>query len=72
MADDDILTPNDLYREHPCWGIQFQRAHRAAGGFVPHLQIGNRIFYRRSSVNKFLAENETQQQAQEVVATDAT
>jgi hypothetical protein len=70
MSDDDILTPNDLYREHPCWGIQFQRAHRAAGDFIPHLRIGSRIFYRRSVVNKFLAENETQggQQEHEMVA----
>ncbi len=55
---DDLLTPADLYRENPCWGIQIQRRHRAAGDFVPHIQIGTRIFYRRSSVDKFLAENE--------------
>ena len=55
---DDLLTPADLFRENPCWGIQFQRAHRAAGDFVPHIRIGDRIFYRRSTVEKWLAEQE--------------
>jgi hypothetical protein len=58
MSDDDLLTPADLYREHPCWGLQFQHAHRVIGDFVPHIRIGSRIFYRRSSVERFLAESE--------------
>ena len=60
MSDDDILTPVDLHREHPRWGLQFQRAHRQRGDFIPFVRVGNRIFYRRSSVNKFLEEMEQQ------------
>jgi hypothetical protein len=60
---DELLSPNDLRRDNPRWGIQFQRTHRAAGDFVPHIQIGSRIFYRRSSVEKFLAEQEAKAMA---------
>jgi hypothetical protein len=55
---DELLSPKDLRRLHPKFGLQFQRNHRAAGDFIPHLCIGNRIFYMRSSVTKFLAEQE--------------
>ena len=55
---DELLSPTDLRRLEPKFGLQFQRNHREAGDFVPHVRIGNRIFYRRSSVEKFLADQE--------------
>ena len=58
--NNDIITPVGLYREHPCWGLQFQSAHRKKGDFIPFIRVGNRIFYKRSSINKFLAEAEQQ------------
>jgi hypothetical protein len=43
------------------FGLAFQRNHRKAGDFpIEHVQIGSRFFYRRSSVEKFLAEREAQ------------
>lgn len=57
-SDDELLSPTDLRRLVPKFGLAFQRNHREAGDFIPHLSIGNRIFYRRSSVSKFLAEQE--------------
>ena len=61
MPESDILiTPQELRRKEPKFGLTFQRKHRVAGDFIPHIRIGNRIFYRLSSVEKFLAENEAQ------------
>lgn len=56
---DELLSPTDLHRKVHKFGLAFQRNHRKAGDFpIPHVQIGNRFFYRRSSVEKFLAEQE--------------
>jgi hypothetical protein len=59
-SDDKLITPQELRRMEPKFGLAFQRKHRAAGDFIPHIRIGNRNFYRLSSVEKFLAEAETQ------------
>ena len=58
MSDDPVLTPGDLHREQPRWTPQSQRRHRISGDFIPFIKIGNRVFYKRSSVTRFLAENE--------------
>ena len=56
---DELLSPTDLHRKVHKFGLAFQRNHREAGDFpIPHVQIGNRFFYRRSSVERFLAEQE--------------
>jgi hypothetical protein len=60
MPESDILiSPEELRRMHPHFGLRLQREHRVAGDFIPHIKIGNRIFYRLSSVEKFLADSET-------------
>jgi hypothetical protein len=56
--DDEMLTPMDLKRLKPKFGLALQRKQREAGEFIPHIRIGNRYFYRRSSVEKWLAEQE--------------
>jgi hypothetical protein len=57
--DELLLSPTDLHRKVRKFGLAFQRNHREAGDFpIPHLQIGNRIFYRLSSVEKFLTQQE--------------
>ena len=57
---DPILGPKDLHRKIKAFGLEFQRAHREAGDFpIPHFRVGRRIFYRLSSVERFLAEQET-------------
>jgi hypothetical protein len=62
--DDELLSPTDLHRKVRKFGLAFQRNHRKAGDFpIPHVQIGSRSFYRRSSVEKFLAEQEAQTMA---------
>jgi hypothetical protein len=54
--DELLLSPTDLHRKVPKFGLAFQRNHRKAGDFpIPHTQIGNRFFYRLSSVERFLA-----------------
>ena len=58
-SDDTLITPQELRRIHPHFGLRMQRVHRVAGDFIPHITIGNRIFYRLSSVERFLAESET-------------
>jgi hypothetical protein len=57
--EDTLISPQELRRMHPHFGLRLQREHRMAGDFIPHIRIGNRIFYRLSSVEKFLAESET-------------
>jgi hypothetical protein len=61
METDPLITPMELKRREPKFGLALQRKHRVVGDFIPHIQIGNRIFYRLSSVEKFLAEKETTQ-----------
>jgi hypothetical protein len=56
---DPLLSPQELRRKVPKFGLRFQHNHREAGDFIPHIKIGNRFFYRLSSVEKFLAESET-------------
>lgn len=56
---DQLLSPTDLHRVVRKFGVAFQRNHREAGDFpIAHVVIGNRVFYRRSSVDRFLAEQE--------------
>ncbi len=56
-----VFSPQELHRRVPQFGIQMQRHHRQAGDFpIPHTSVGNRIYYRRSSVDRFLAEQETE------------
>jgi hypothetical protein len=55
---DPLLTPMDLKRRDNKFGVALQRKYRKAGGFIPHIVLGNRIFYRTSSVEKWLAEQE--------------
>jgi hypothetical protein len=57
--DDELLSPTDLHRKVPKFGLEFQRAHREAGDFIPHIRLGSRIFYRLSSVTKFLEDQES-------------
>lgn len=56
---DGVLTPVELSHKYPQWGVAMQRRHREAGDFIPHIQIGNRIYYRLSTIETFLAERET-------------
>ena len=58
--DDTLITPQELRRIHPHFGLRLQREHRVAGDFIPYIKIGNRIFYRLSSFEKFLQEMEQQ------------
>jgi hypothetical protein len=58
--NDTLLSPHELMRLHPHFGLRLQRERRKAGDFIPHIRVGHRIYYRRSSVEKFLAESETQ------------
>ena len=58
-TDDPLISPQELRRRHPHFGLRRQRNHRVASDFIPHIKIGNRIFYRLSSVEKFLSESET-------------
>jgi hypothetical protein len=57
------MTPMDLKRREPKLGVALQRKYRRAGGFIPHISLGNRFFYRTSSVEKWLAEQETKTMA---------
>jgi hypothetical protein len=59
-TDDPLISPQELRSRHPHFGLRRQRNHRVAGDFIPHIKIGNRIFYRLSSVEKFLQEMEQQ------------
>jgi hypothetical protein len=59
-SDDTLISPQELRRMHPHFGLRLQREHRVAGDFIPFIKIGNRIFYKRSSVNRFLQEAEQQ------------
>jgi hypothetical protein len=53
---DALLSPTDLHRRIKKFGPTFQANHRKAGDFpIEHVVIGNRIFYRKSSVEAFLA-----------------
>ena len=55
---DPLITPMDLKRRQPKLGVALQRKYRRAGGFIPHISLGNRILYRTSSVEKWLADQE--------------
>ena len=56
----ELLSPTDLQRREPKFGLAFQANHCKAGDFpIPHVRIGSRIFYRRASVERFLAEQHT-------------
>ena len=55
---DPLLSPQELRRKVPKFGLRFQHNHREAGDFIPHIKIGNRFFYRLSAVEKFLADRE--------------
>ena len=57
--NDTLLSPHELMRLHPHFGLRLQRERRRAGDFIPHIIVGRRIYYRLSSVEKFLAESET-------------
>jgi len=59
-SDDILITPQELRLREPKFGLALQRKYRVAGEFIPHIRLGNRIFYRLSSVEKFLSEKETQ------------
>lgn len=54
LETDPLLSPMDLKRLQPKFGLERQRRHRAAGDFIPHISVGNRVFYRRSAVEKWL------------------
>lgn len=55
---DPLLSPTDLRRLEPKFGVALQRKRRKAGDFIPHIQINNRYFYRLSSVKRWLADQE--------------
>lgn len=61
---DPLLTPTELKRMEPQLGVARQRKYRKAGGFIPHIVLGNRIFYRTSSVGKWLAQQEAKAAAE--------
>ena len=56
---DPLVSPPELHRMEPKFSVAMQREHRKAGDFIPHIQIGTRIYYRLSSIRRFLAEKET-------------
>jgi hypothetical protein len=58
LETDRLLSPTDLHRLEPKFGLERQRRHREAGDFIPHVVLGNRVFYRESSYRKWLAEQE--------------
>ena len=56
--DDKLLTPHELMYKIPHFGLRLQRERRKAGDFIPFIRVGHRIYYRESSVEKFLADAE--------------
>jgi hypothetical protein len=58
--NDTLLSPHELMRLHPHFGLRLQRERRRAGDFIPHIIVGRRIYYRLSSVEKFFADSEAQ------------
>ena len=60
---DPLMTPMDLKHREPKLGVALQRKYRNAGGFIPHISLGNRILYRTSSVAKWLADQEAKTMA---------
>jgi hypothetical protein len=55
--DDKLVSPHELWTNQPHLGLRMQR-NRRRDGTLPYMVIGTRIFYRESSIKKFLAEAE--------------
>jgi hypothetical protein len=60
LPEDTWLSPLDVKRRWPQFGLRFQNNHRKKGDFAPFIQIGDpphsRIWYRESTFLKWLDE----------------
>jgi len=52
-----LLTRNELLAEYG-FADSSERRARARGKFIPHVQIGRKVFYRRQAVEAWLIQQE--------------
>jgi helix-turn-helix protein len=58
-AAEEILTPLDVEIEFRV-PRSSQKKARANGDFVPYFRVGRRVYYRRSALEAWMAEQEQQ------------
>jgi predicted DNA-binding transcriptional regulator AlpA len=59
---DDALRPDDLTREYG-WPLSNQKRARRKGNFPPCYRIGRRLYWRRSTIDAWIAEQEAKTEA---------
>ena len=56
---DDAMRPDDLTREYG-WPLSNQKRARRKGDFPPGYKIGRRLYWRRSTIEAWIAEQEAE------------
>lgn len=56
---EEVLTPLDVENEFRI-PRSSQKKARASGSFVPYFRVGRRVYYRRSTIEAWMAQQEQQ------------